>query len=695
MCGIAGIVRVWPASEQTLALQTPHGHSIPERWLDLLDRGIIHRGPDGRGRYRDRAIRADGSVVDVALVHRRLSILDHAGGHQPMLSLGLRQGVLPGHATVNLGDGLGPYQSSAADELLSNDRQLDPEALRDRICVVFNGCIYNHRQLRAELEQAGHRFSSDHADTEVLVHGFRAMNAGVFSQLDGMFAAAIWSSAESTLNLARDAFGEKPLWMTHVSQRDEAEGLVRAFASEPAPLHRLLSAVGNVAAVDGDELGAWLRFGASGADPCSQIKALSPGTTVDLAAQELVFAPLSWNPAAQAAQPRQTSLSRVEAEQLLLSAVDSRLEADVPIACLLSGGVDSSLVAIMAKRMQRPLKAISVRMPDHRYDESAYAQLVAKHLGIALEVVDCAANPAADFKSAIEQLGLPFGDSSLLPATWAFRAAGQHARVVLGGDGGDELGAGYERYRAAEWLARLGSVLRAMPSFGAGAHPKSKWSKLNRLREASRNLGYVELVSIFPTPELGKLIPGQGGLPDYLHALLDKRPINSAASATQFELASTFPQDLLLKVDAASMSVPVELRSPFLAKGFAHAALSARWSELAASGQRKGLLRAVARQYLPAHVVDRPKMGFAVPIGEWFRSDFGGLRTMLMDHLNAAEPFGTPALGIALDRGYIQQTLDEHFGTGLSGLVRRDHGARLYMLLALSIWARERSRPGV
>ena len=145
---------------------------------------------------------------------------------------------------------------------------------------------------------------------------------------------------------------------------------------------------------------------------------------------------------------------------------------------------------------------------------------------------------------------------------------------------------------------------------------------------------------------------------------------------------------MLCKSDTASMSVPIELRSPFLAQRVVDAAMKAPISVLMPRGQRKGLLRQVARKYLPAAIVDRPKMGFAIPIGEWFRSDYGGLRTMLLDHLNSTEPFGPPSLGIELNMNFVRQMLDEHLGTGPSGLVKRDHSQRLYMLLVLSIWAK-------
>jgi asparagine synthase (glutamine-hydrolysing) len=200
------------------------------------------------------------------------------------------------------------------------------------------------------------------------------------------------------------------------------------------------------------------------------------------------------------------------------------------------------------------------------------------------------------------------------------------------------------------------------------------------LQSAAR-YGYAELRAIFLLDDLRKLIPQA----DF--AWYQKKPFCCDDPAGE-DFWTSLCDDLLCKVDTASMSVALEVRSPFLSTAVVDAGLRAPYSDLMPHGQRKGLLRQIARKYLPAEIVDRPKMGFAIPIGEWFRSDYGGLRTMLLDHLNSTEPFGPPSLGIDLNMKFIRQMLDEHLGTGPSGRVVRDHSQRLYMLLVLSIWAK-------
>src|SRR5690606_25812982 len=210
VCGIAGILRVHPPGGPV----PPPGAAIPESWLDILDESIRHRGPDGEGRFRDRAVRPDGTVVDVAMVHRRLAIIDPACGHQPMVWSASR-GLWP-HEEVNRRAGVMSKGDPAVGSPPIAHAAGTPDAgsSEAQVAVVFNGCIYNHRELRRELQAAGHRFETDHSDTEVLVHGWRAWGPGVCDRLDGMYAFAIWDRAAGTLALARDRMGEKPLYIT-------------------------------------------------------------------------------------------------------------------------------------------------------------------------------------------------------------------------------------------------------------------------------------------------------------------------------------------------------------------------------------------------------------------------------------------------------------------------------------------------
>jgi asparagine synthase (glutamine-hydrolysing) len=696
MCGIAGVVKVWATAERERALQTPHVHAIPEAWLDILDDSIRHRGPDGLGRFRDRAIRADGCVVDVAFVHRRLSIIDHAGGHQPMLSLGKGRGVVTGVKRYALGDGLGLYERDAASELAVFDASRSQaegaasETNADRVCVIFNGCIYNHRELRGELQKAGHVFSTDHSDTEVLVHGWREWRLKLFDKLEGMYAINIWSGSDGCVVSARDAFGEKPLFVS--GRRAQASGYVRAFASTHAALLRLTTLDPHIfGQTESASISSWLENGFCNLMPLRfDTSTLEPGMWCQLSARSVQEHLIAGGGVELSSLGRSTPTDAAAVEAMLDASVRSRIESDVPLGVFLSGGVDSSLIATLAKKATGSCRTFSVRMPDPLYDESVYAESVARVVGAQHTTLECQPRPADDVVRLIEQIGLPLGDSSLLPTAWVSQAAASHVRVALGGDGGDELFAGYERYRAVSLLKRfrpwLSSIAGALP---ATRSPKTRLSKLQRLAEAARSDGYLELLRIFGRSDLNTLMNYD---PEPKHPDDDEtgvvREIWTIEQAIAWDLQRYLPQDLLCKVDSASMAAPLEVRSPFLDRTLARAALSAPISCLMPHNQRKGLLRQLARKYLPAEIVDRPKMGFAIPIGEWFRSDYGGLRTMLLDHLNSAEPFGSPSLGIELNMNFVRQMLDEHLGTGPSGRVVRDHSQRLYMLLVLSIWSK-------
>jgi asparagine synthase (glutamine-hydrolysing) len=359
----------------------------------------------------------------------------------------------------------------------------------------------------------------------------------------------------------------------------------------------------------------------------------------------------------------------------------------VPLACFLSGGVDSSLIAHYAKRRLGRLTTLCVRMPDARYDESRFAEAVARHLGTDHVTVECPTGGADDLVRLVQQMGLPLGDSSLLPTHWVSRAASEHVRVALSGDGGDELFLGYERYRAASLLKRWHRLIAIVPpGLFSDADPKSRAAKIRRFVSAAR-CGSPYLSAAFGGPELRELIgPAQFDAIIARNDYVARRWFDDDPASS--DTRTYLPDDLLIKVDSASMACGLEVRAPMLATALGEAALGATLLSLMPHGQRKGLLRQVARRYLPAEIVDRPKMGFAIPIGEWFRSDYGGLRTMLLDHLNSAEPFGPPSLGIELNMRYVRQMLDEHLGTGPGGRVVRDHSQRLYMLLVLSIWAK-------
>ncbi len=732
MCGIAGILRLHaPGADLTRPLD-----AIPEAWLDILDDSIKHRGPDGQGRFRQRTTRPDGATIDIALVHRRLSIIDHAGGAQPMLlgaaaqtlpvrapggSRGLKPADTPHTSPPLLSLEAAPYTPPSTPNLCPACSAKSPGVL----AVVFNGCIYNHREVRRELEAAGHVFHTGHSDTEVLLHGWRQWGAELADHLDGMYAAAIWDEAFGRLLLLRDRFGEKPLYISHPDgvARHSGEALLTAWSSGYTGLIRLRVAMGLQAMDDASRwLRGWSKFGwnqaAPGSDPTpvfiGSVKA-SP-RIIDVPARAIDAMPgctvgehdslersTGWWSQAMVLGAESPSETKVDA--VLRAAVHSRLEADVPLGCFLSGGIDSALITRYASEVRPDLTAFTVRMPVASMDESAAAAGTAKHLNVRHELLDCDARPAEDVVTLIEQLGLPFGDSSLLPTFWVSRAARGRVTVALAGDGGDELFLGYDRHRAIEPIinaSRSPAMLRRLAARVARADrdPRSRASRAARLLAALDGKGYKELVAIFPHP-LDREVGITADQPmEHFGMTPTERADPTWTWALRFDRLFYLPEDLLRKTDTASMSVALEVRAPFLANDVARLAFNARPASLMPQGQRKGLLRAVARKYLPADIVDRPKMGFAIPISDWFRADYGQMRQLLHDHLLAADPFpGLDDAGIHLNMAFVRQMLKEHDDAGEKSLwpwKGRDHGQRLYMLVVLSIWCRwlDRVRPG-
>lgn len=681
MCGLAGILRLTEPGEPGRAMaRCPAEAAIPEAWLDALDARIRHRGPDGTGRFRDRVIGRDGRVADVALVHRRMSVIDHACGQQPMV-----------------------IRATGRSDGPNADARLEAP-----VAVAFNGCIHNHRAVRAALSAGGERFQTDHSDTEVIPRAYLAQGFAGLDELEGPMAFALWDGTRGHLLLTRDAFGEKPLYVC-VTQAGEGRGDERTpagrlvvFASNAAGVAEALHLVTDQASpVEVRALGRWLGWGYDAeATPWRGIKSVPAATTLQFsglgAAGEAVAIPLRTpirRAGRRALRPGANIASEVEG--LLREAVGRRLEADVPVTSFLSGGVDSSLVTLLACRARPSLTAFNVTMPDPRMDESAHAAAAARAIGCRVQTVRVSPNAGEDLVDLISTLGLPFGDSSLLPTHWVSRAAREAGfGVALTGDGGDELFLGYDRYAAAAMLAParqralaptvlLAIKLGLLPAGTTGR----RGQRLRRLAEAIAQNAYAEVLALF-APDLRRQLLGAAGEAGNRPASPEfARDIASAADARDWELFTHLPGDYLRKVDAGAMAVPLETRAPMLDRALAAVALGLPAKEVLRGG-RKGLLREIARRHLPGALVDRPKQGFAVPIGDWFRSDFGGLRRLLLDRL--VEPGGLAAvtrLGVPLDAGVVRRLVEDHLGTGRSGIIRGDHAQRLYALLVLSIWA--------
>jgi asparagine synthase (glutamine-hydrolysing) len=662
MCGFAGVIsfsrhcRIDPARASRLARN--------------MDADLAHRGPDGSGTFElglePSAPDPSPATPQALLVHRRLAVIDPVPrSDQPFLAAG------------------------------------------GGLIAVFNGEIFNYRALRDELSPRPWRTEGD---TEVLLAAYEAWGDRCAQRLEGMFAFAILdlrAQAAPRLLLARDPAGEKPLFVavaralegdrwSEASDSAHRIGGV-AFASELAPLRRVpwidLS-LNRPALLD---YLSWGYVPGARTIHCG-IGKLLPGhvqiITPSGEARRRYFD--SGGRHRLAGDHRWTSAVTITRE-LVASAVEKRLVADVPIGCLLSGGIDSSIVALhMARALEREgrrLDTFSIGFDDPRYDETAYAREVAEHLGTRHHAFHVRPEVAEILPKLARVFGEPFADSSAIPTQYLAQQTRRHVTVALGGDGGDELFGGYDRYVALRLAERARSIplpLRRLAALAAGrlpaSHPKSRGARLRRLgttineSAGERYAGYMRL---FSHPMIVRLLPpgtvareDRGRVADrWFDAYLEGRDV--VAAATALDRVTYLPGDLLVKADRCSMLHALEVRSPFMdVELLRFAGTLGEAGLLESDGVRtakKRLLRDAFSTRLPASVFGRPKMGFAVPVGEWFR---GPLRDMLHGTLFARDSMITEY--------FIVSSVEELLEAHLRG--RADHGQRLYGLLMLELW---------
>lgn len=629
MCGIAGLIN-WDSVglAPQIGGHLP-GSGTPAPWWPAVSAALSHRGPDGEGFWSSTRTTPAGTVV-AQLGHRRLSILDHEGGRQPFVV----------------------------------DREPGP------LVTVFNGCIYNHADLRRQLVARGHRFLSHHSDTEVIPRAVEQWGDAAWDRLDGMCAAAVFNAGQGTLTLARDPAGEKPLYYCEWGS-DEGRVAV-AFASTIPALFAILhhARPGWTPSIDPHAMREWIAYGYASRCPWSEIVAIGPGTRI-------VWGPCASGGCTSLVKGRALARTDCEpspdaaatAQALLLRSVADRLDADVPLGLFLSGGIDSPLIAWAASRIRPDIQAFTVRMPAAAFDESHRASAVAAHLGLRHHVLDCEPRPVEDLARLLAQLGLPFGDSSLLPTAWVSAAARQRVTVALSGDGADELFDGYQRYRGAALLRRFHDLLALLPV--ESGEPRSRRAKIGRLADAARNAGYLDLPAIMPTGHLAMLT----GRSHPLFSAMQRA--TATLDPSLHDLAHYLPDDILRKSDTASMSVGLELRAPFLSRAF----VADRLARTPADKGAKRDLRRLAACHLPSWIARAPKSGFAIPLGAWIRSDFGGLGTFISDSLRS--PGAWDKLGVPLDPRAASRFLDDHRAG------RADHSQRLYHLAVLASFARD------
>ncbi len=625
MCGIAGI----------LDARTPGGLEPLAR--TMADR-LAHRGPDGSGAWADEA-------AGVALGHRRLAIIDLSeNGNQPMVS--------------SCG----------------------------RMVLCYNGEVYNAPELRAELEARGRSFRG-HSDTEVIVEGAAEWGLErLLPRLIGMFAFALWDREARRLCLVRDRFGIKPVYWSHAGGR-------LLFGSE---LKALLADPDFDRGIDPDAVAAFLRFAYVPA-PRSIYRAaqkLAPGHLLEIAPGAAPEVRAWWRLADVVREARAQPFAGGEAEaaealeSLLRDAVGRRMVADVPLGAFLSGGVDSSTVtALMQAQSDRPVKTFTIGFDAPGYDEAAHARAVAGHLGTEHhELILTPDEAMAVIPKLPEIYDEPFADASQIPTFLVSRMTRAHVTVALSGDGGDEMFGGYNRYiEAAGRLRRvlgLPGPLRRVMARGLDAVPPGLWPRLApgvpQAGEKAQKLAgalaageagyYRHVVSTWQAPE--EVVPGAAE--DRCEAWEEAAELlPDPVERMQYLDALTYmADDILTKVDRASMAVSLEARVPLMDHRVAAFAWSLPLVMKVRDGQGKRILRRVLYGHGHERLIERPKQGFAVPIGEWLR---GPLKAWAGDLLSAdalarrglVRPLAATALWAEHQSG------------------RRDHTARLWTLLAL------------
>ena len=629
------------------------------RIAEQMTYALRHRGPDDSGIWLDKQ-------SGVALGHRRLAIVDLSpAGHQPMHSSG-------GH-----------------------------------YALVFNGEIYNHLALRKELaqQQSGWQWQG-HSDTETLLACFEAW--GVKQSLQrviGMFAFALWDRRKRVLTLARDRMGEKPLYYGWQDSTFLFGSELKALKAHPK----------FQASVDRGALALFLRYNYV-PTPYSiyeNVCKLSPGTFLQIKAEKLQAEPVpywSLTEVAQKGMAEPFSGSDEEAvdmlEQHLRTAVRRQMLSDVPLGALLSGGFDSTAItALMQTENPNPVLTFTIGFNESAYSEADHARSVARHLGTDHTELYLTADDAL---ALIPQLPAmydePFADSSQLPTHLVMRLARRHVTVALSGDGGDEFFAGYNRYfltpKVWSYLAGIPIVLRqllgtglaALPvkaiNFLAGplakqvdiAFPGDKLNKLLLCMQKARSIDdlYVSLVSEWPRPAE---MTGCGNMPPNLQDERERWPQMADPVARMMVLdgLTYLPDDILVKVDRAAMAVSLETRAPFLDRDLIKFAWSLPMNMKIRNRKGKWLLRQLVYRYVPRNLMERPKMGFAIPLDSWLR---GPLRewaeALLAEDRLRKEGY--------LDPVYIRSAWRKHSAGQAS------YGYRLWSVLMFQAWLESESR---
>ncbi len=625
MCGIAGIVELSPAAGPDRA--------ILERMASLL----AHRGPDDQG---------IAVIGPAGLAHRRLSIIDLSGGHQPM-------------------DGAGGAHT-----------------------IVFNGEIYNFREVRSALEAEGETFAT-RSDTEVLLKAYAAWGPACVERLNGMFAFAIWDAPRRRLFAARDRLGKKPFYYSHSSDRF-------IFASE---LKALLAAPGVRREIDPEAVDEFLSTYYVGGSRTilRHVAKLPPAHWLTLEDGRLTVRRY-WRPTFHADDPpRKDEEYREELESRFRESVRRRLISDVPLGAFLSGGIDSSaVVAMMAA--EGKVKTFTIGFEEEGYSEIEDARVVARHLGTDHREHVVKPEATRILSDLVWHFDEPFGDSSMIPTWYVCQMARQHVTVALSGDGGDELFAGYTRYQRAVadrgWSWIPGPIRRrllapAVDALPVGAPARNRLYSVAHHSDLTPGYGlglYPYIKSWLYAPEMrnrggsngghGHRAGGNGGshLPSGV-SVAELEQVDLVSRLQWIDTMSYLPDDILTKVDRASMAHSLEVRAPLLDYTLVEFMATVPARLKLDGGASKVLFKRILAKHLPASVFTKRKQGFAVPKGAWFRKELRETaRERLLDPRTLARAYFRPEA--------VREVLSRHEEG------KRDYSDWIWCLLVLEEWHR-------
>jgi len=612
MCGIGG----------KLSFSARPGPGLGEAMAACMPQ----RGPDDQGVY------ADDSVV---LAFRRLSILDlTAAGHQPM----------------------------ATDD--------------GRYRIVFNGEIYNYRELRDRLD--GYSFDSD-TDTEVLLHAYEEYGVDCLEHLRGMFAFAIWDTERERLFLARDRMGQKPLFYRHDADTGDFW-----FGST---IGTLLSDDAVEATPDLPAIREFLTYGyvPGPATGFAGIASLGPGEYM-LVDDDGVERDSYWSLSYADQFDASPSTLAHRLRDKLREATRLRMRSDVPVGLFLSGGIDSTIVAaLMDSLTDRPVETFSIGFDESAFDELDHARVVADTFDTNHHEYTVTTDSAEILPELVSEFEMPFGDPSALPTYYVSQVASDDITVALNGDAGDENFAGYDRYRYDRLAGRAARVPRAFRSRARSTvedlppalRTRQRVQHARRFLRAA-NGDPVERYAEFICHSMGEDVADVWTGPEATDSLAAMRAAFERADGPtrldrllQVDIETYLPDDLLVKADRATMAHSVEGRSPFLDHELVEFAARVPAKYKLRDGESKWLLKRAFEPEIPESIRQRPKQGFGVPVTEWFRRDLRGFARGKLERLGARGPF---------DRGALQGLLDEHAGG------RADHGYRLWDLTWLELW---------